>query len=714
MSKRKAIKKPLPKGKKPKKSKPSRSSALSPQQISRLQKTLALICAVFAVVLYANTFTHDYTVDDGTVIENNKITTKGISAIPEIFSTSYRKGFWDRKESLYRPISVAMFAIEWEIAPENPMLGHAVNILLYGLTAYFLFQFLALILGSYSLLVSLAATLLFVAHPLHTEVVANIKSRDEILGFLFSLLCLIYLVKFIKESVNKDLILSCTFLFLGLLSKESVITMFGIIPLTIYFFSNYSIKKVVQTTAVFLSVLLVYFSLRYAVLGGITENVTKQLINNSLLAAPDIMSRYATAMMIMGKYLLFFIFPHPLCFDYSYSQIPNVTFADYRAILSVIVYGALIFYVIKNFAKKDAIAYAICFYFVTVSLVSNLVVLLEATMGERFLYAPSLGFCIAVPVLLSRYIKLPKNQSFENAISVFKSGGSFIYIVLAIVALYSFKTFDRNLDWKDNLTLLEKDVQTSPNSARIRYAYGSAIVIEKALDEKDKALKNQLLDQGIVQLERGVEILNTYADAFYHLAIAYKEKNDLQNAVKNFELARQHKNWKTADFYIASGIAYGSAKIFDKAIDDLNEALKYSPNSSEAYNNLGIYYCDAGRYQESFKALNKAIELDPENAKGYYNIGNTYAKVNDFGTAIAQYQKAVSMKPDYSDAYNNIGNCYASLQDYVKAIEYYEKVIELNPNDGKVLFNIGVTYNILGNAIKAQEYFQRAKALGVG
>nr|HMT28484.1 hypothetical protein [Bacteroidia bacterium] len=141
----------------------------------KLRLTAALVCAVIAFALYANTLGHNYTVDDGTVISNNKITKKGISAIPEIFTSSYRAGFWDRKEGLYRPLSVAMFAIEYEIAPENPAPGHWVNVILYALTAFLLMMTLASVFSEFSILFAFTATLLFVIHPLHTEVVANKK-----------------------------------------------------------------------------------------------------------------------------------------------------------------------------------------------------------------------------------------------------------------------------------------------------------------------------------------------------------------------------------------------------------------------------------------------------------------------------------------------------------------------------------------------------------
>lgn len=57
-------------------------------------------------------------------------------------------------------------------------------------------------------LIILLATLLFAAHPLHTEVVANIKSRDEILGLLFAILSLKHFHKYSDTPQVKHLSLS--------------------------------------------------------------------------------------------------------------------------------------------------------------------------------------------------------------------------------------------------------------------------------------------------------------------------------------------------------------------------------------------------------------------------------------------------------------------------------------------------------------------------
>src|SRR5690606_11975243 len=94
------------------------------------------------------------------------------------------EGYFKDESNLYRPLPRLMFALEWKLAPGNASLSHWINVLLFALSCTFLFRVLArLINGKYYLL--FMAMLLYAVHPIHTEVVANIKSRDEILSLLF-------------------------------------------------------------------------------------------------------------------------------------------------------------------------------------------------------------------------------------------------------------------------------------------------------------------------------------------------------------------------------------------------------------------------------------------------------------------------------------------------------------------------------------------------
>jgi tetratricopeptide (TPR) repeat protein len=666
------------------------------------------ICALLAFLLYINSVTYDYTVDDATVMANNKLTTAGIKAIPQILTSAYRAGFWERKEGLYRPLSVAMFAAEWQIAPKQPWLGHLINVILYILTCWLLFWLLNDLLGEEKLVVSFLATLLFTVLPVHTEVVDNIKSRDEILCFLFAIISIKFLYKWLKAAEIRFLIFSATSFFLALLSKESAITLVPVFPLVAWYFNKSTRKQLIYISSVFIVTAGIFMLIRYAVIGAVTGNYEIQLINNSLIASSNELDRLATAIMILGKYLLLLIAPFKLVFDYSYNTIPIVHLTDIKSISSLITYILLLIIAYRGIYAKKIWSFGIFFFLITIALVSNILFLIEATMAERFLYMPSFGFCIA----LISYIASRTNSNIQLAL--FKrltSSGIYITILLYIVLL-SGRTIARSLDWKDNLTLLKKDVASSPNSARIRYAYGSAILIEQALKEKDKDHKTMLLQQSVEQLEKGVSLIEDYSDAWYHLGIAYKELEDPVNAIRCLEKARSYKPFKDADGYITLGLAYGMAHQNAKAIENLNTALQMNPSSTEALNNLGLYYNDAGMAKESIEALQKAIALKPDFSKAYYNLGNTYAKTGDYHTAISQYRKAIMIDPSYGDAYNNTGNCYAAMNIADSAEVYYKKSVEIDPANVKAVINLGVINTQKGDTAAAGLWFNKARTLG--
>ena len=681
-----------------KKTKPAPVTTSVPVKIIN-DKLYALICALLALILYANTISYDYTVDDGTVLKNNKLTTAGVKSLPQIFTSAYRAGFWDRKEGLYRPLSVAMFAMEWQIAPDQPWIGHLVNIILYIITAWCLYYLMRIMLKDHHPLIPFIITLLFIAHPVHSEVVANIKSRDEILSFLFSVLAMQQLLKWTSSGKTMQLMIAAACYLLALFSKESAITLIAVFPLLTWFFSKESIRRMPASIFTFLITGFIFIGVRYAVIGTLTSNFELQLINNTLVGTQDGLIRFGTAVMIMGKYLWLLFFPITLVFDYSYNTIPLTSLFSGPALLSFIIYSVLAWIAFKGFKSKSPVSFGILFFALTISLVSNILFLIEATMAERFLYTPSLGFCIALVCGLTALMKQLTSSTP-------------LLILTVVVLLFSGRTIARNLQWKDNLTLLSADVKSSPNSARIRYAYGSAILIEQALKEEDDIKRKELAQQAIVQLEKGVAIIEDYSDAWYHLGIAYKEMDDPANAIRCFEKSRSYKPFKDAEAYIALGLAYGMANQFEKAITELQNALKLDSTSAEAYNNLGLYYNDAGKFRESVDALEKAVHFKPEFSKAYYNMGNTYAKAGDYRTAILKYQKALTIDADYGDAYNNIGNCYATMQIPDSARVYYEKAVAVDPSNVKAVINIGVIRSQMGDTAGAKIWFDKARALG--
>ena len=98
-------------------------------------KWMGVACGCLAVLLYVNTLNHGYALDDYPTIYGNRLTTAGLRGIPMMLHTGYWYGLDGLNDWLYRPLSLVMFAIEWQLAPGVPALGHLVNVALYAVTA---------------------------------------------------------------------------------------------------------------------------------------------------------------------------------------------------------------------------------------------------------------------------------------------------------------------------------------------------------------------------------------------------------------------------------------------------------------------------------------------------------------------------------------------------------------------------------------------------
>ena len=693
--------------KKPFKTPPAASKTLL-QEKKVNHKWLAVICALIAFALYANTLNHSYTIDDNQVIKENKYTKAGIKSLPVIFKTAYRAGYFDKFEGVYRPLSVATFAIEWQIAPEQPLLGHLVNVLLYALTAFLLYNLLRKLFQKHHPLIPFLITLLYIVLPVHTEVVASIKSRDEILCFLFAVISFQQLLNWLHSKKIISLLFALFTYFLSLLSKESAITLVAVFPLITYFFANARRKELLMVTFAFLGVGIVFLGIRYAVLGTMTGKTVIPLLNNSLVATDDRFIQFSTAIHILGKYLWLLIFPVTLVYDYSFNTIPLVSLASPKSFVPFLIYGALVIYAIRNFKKKNKVSFGILFFIITISIVSNVLLIIESTMAERFLYMPSLGYCIAMVMLLSTFIKT------KNTDGVFRQilKSPVLLLFFTVIIIYSGRTVARNMEWKDNLTIFTADLKSSPNSARVLHAYGSTILFEKAMKERDKNKKNEHLLEVIKTLEKAGSVLPEDAGQLYHLGIAYKELGDTKNAIAVFRKSVLYAEPDVAEKYLAAGFADGMEKKYDDAISNLKKGVQIDSSSVDVWNYLGSICSEAGRMEESKQAFKKMIALEPDFAMSYYNMGNTYAKAKDYTTAIENYQHALQLDPVYTDAISNIGNCYIMLQMRDSARFYYERAVATGPNDINALRNMGVFLRQSGDNANAELWFNKARALG--
>jgi len=151
----------------------------------------ALLLLALGIALYVYSVNFEYVLDDQIVLTNNNYTKKGVAGIQEILTTESMSGRFGGQQDLivgarYRPLSIVTFALEYEFFGLNPFVSHLINVLLYGLLGLVLYRVLCELFpdrAKWYWSIPFIASLLFVVHPIHTEVVANVKGRDEIMTF---------------------------------------------------------------------------------------------------------------------------------------------------------------------------------------------------------------------------------------------------------------------------------------------------------------------------------------------------------------------------------------------------------------------------------------------------------------------------------------------------------------------------------------------------
>lgn len=669
-----------------------------------LARLLMIVCGVFAFALYLNTLTAEFTVDDDTVILKNKLTKEGVNGVFEILTSSYRAGFYDRNENLYRPLSVLLFAVEWQLVKGNPLFFHFVSVLLYAITAVILFVFLRKLLKGMNLILPFLIAMLFIAHPVHTEAVANVKSNDELLGFLLSILTLLFVLRFMEARVIRNLLLVAFCYLLALLSKETAVTIIVAAPLMLYFFSLPKRNEWIAVSVSLIIPLVIYFSIRALVLKDATYFSSVELINNSLVAG-DWLSREATAILLLGKYIFLLVFPYTLSYDYSYNTILLHSFSDAETWFSLLIILGLGIIAFRGLKKKNPIAFGILFFAITIAIVSNVFILIESTFAERFLYMPSLGFCIAIVFAVSKIFKAEKNGMAYNGIRdlLAKNRGMIILFTIVLI-IFSARTYSRNLDWKNNYTLLQHDVRVNPNSARIRFALGSTLLFEKAENEKDDKRKKEWVQKAIQELDIATSILPEYGEGWFHLGFAYNDAEKFKSAVAAFENGFAHTSKTKADQFLGAGIAYGETKDYKKSFAMFDSVMIRNDTSFDAYNNLGMFQSRIKMYDSAITNLHKAIEIKPETIEAYYNLGNTYAYMQNYNEAIKWYEKALEIDPQFEIALENLGNSYAALMEYDKALKIFQKILTSDPSNPQARYNAGITYRMLGDSARAKEF----------
>jgi protein O-mannosyl-transferase len=605
----------------------------------------ALVIFVAAFLLYANSIPHGYVLDDSGVLKDNWVVKRGFDGIPLILKTPYRYGISLLTDDLYRPLSMIMFAVEWQISPNTPALSHFVNVLFYALSCALSLVVLRKMFSNYHPLLALFACILWMAHPVHTEVVANIKSRDEIMSVFFLLLAILGFLEYLDGGKIWHLVAAIFAYLFGFFSKEGIITFLVIFPFIGWYYTPARTRKNLLASATFIIPALIYIVVRHIILATYAKPSTVMPIPDNLLAAaPDILTRWATAIFILGKYLGLLVIPYQLVSDYSYNQIPIVGWTNPGVILSFLIYAAGIGILVWKIHSKSPAIFGILWFLLTMSIYSNLIVLIGSSFGERFLFLPSMGFCILVSYMILRLFRVKTDEPSRGGLKMLFNRNILPWVLIVFIfTLFSVKTIARNSEWKSQWTLFSVDVERSPNSTHMHYYWGLTIR-DKAKEQSDPAKYQDLMRKALQEFKTAVAIYPYYPECYEQLGLAYFRLGDNEESLKNYE-----------------------------------EGLKLNPGNATSYANQGIIYFNRGQYQKAMDLYKKAIALDPNYDDAYFNLGSVYGILGQYELAIQNFKKCIEFKPENAQAWYYIGITYKSLKNMTEAQKYLDKAYQLNP-----------------------------------
>ena len=674
------------------------------KKIKQPKQLVFLLPFIIGVLLYVATANHGYVLDDGLVILKNTYIQNGIEGIGKLFFHNYVHGYEGFNDGLYRPLSTITFALEYEWFELSPKASHIVNVILYGAICSLLFVVLKQLFSDKSTLLLMVATLLFTAHPVHNEVVANIKSRDELLALLNMLAAISLGLLYIQSSKPLHIALSLLFFALGLLSKESAVSFVAIIPLILYYKQGYNIKNMVHKTAPYLAMAALFVAWRTHIVGSMEREVDQGLktaLSNSLFASTDKLEQIATSLWIQVVYLLKLLFPHPLSHDYSFNMIPLNGIAHWKTIIALGLLAGLIYLAVKLIKQKSPIAFGILWYAFSLVIVANLFIYIGTTFGERFLFSPSIGFAIAITFALAKVLKYAEPKAFSLP-QLFNQNKTFSIVILALLLAYSGKTVSRSFHWKSNLSLYTADINYAAESARANYNYGTELM-QHYTDAKHYS-------EAVKHLNKAISIYPKYEDAYNNLALSYQGLLQYDNAVKVLEqLIKLKPNYYRAYFNL--GYSYYKQDKYQKAISYFETYLNNRSDMVETYYLLGVCYGNLGDFQQAIKWLKQSRKYNPQHVQTLIFLGQAYGILKDNQNSLSYFLKAFELQPDNVEVNLNLGINYALLNQHQLAVKYFENVLTQQPNNVSALQKIANSYSLLGDENKVQTYALRLQQL---
>ena len=635
-------------------------------------KNIFILFFCLCFLFYGNSLKNKYALDDDYVtvtnlpikgkefVPNHNLVSKGFGGIIKIWKSRYAH---DSEASFdYRPFTTTTFAIEYAIFGQNSFVSHLINILLYFLSVWLLFCILFRLfeLTEYGYTLAFICSLLFLIHPIHTEVVNNLKCRDELLALFLSLLALWYSLNAYEKPSFKNILFIFIFLTLALFSKRTAVLFLAIIPMCILFF-----RKINITRSAILGFSLITTG---AIMSLIKANiVSEKMIRNFYhfenplyTDSVSFFQKIIIGIKTLGFYIKFLLLPYPFRNYYGtnvFDLNPGLNVYFFIGIAFILLCA---YYIYKT--KNKILLFATLLFCGSIAPFVNVGTPSPGVLAERFAYFSSVGFCLILAILITTYIK---NLNFKSATQLFSK--PFMYLLPIIIVCMAY-TWNRNSNWYNKITLFEHDIVHLEKSAKANSLLANEYF--EMLRSTNKKYSDQVLIQKCLKhYNQAVSNDSSFFSAYNNAGVIYYSYlNDIPMAKKYFMLGIRHR-----------------------------------PLYAQAYENLGNCFKQEKNTSKAFECYKKSIEINPEKYSSYTSAINLFFDEKEYDKSIKVIQIAYSKFPNNYDLTAQEANCYLMKKDTLMAIKKYEEAYSLNPNQNLAQF-LSRKYKEVGNSIKSESY----------
>lgn len=533
------------------------------------EKNILILCLLVVGLCYANSILNDFVGDDMPIVASNPAI-RSINPL-QFFQSSY----WtkDQAAGIYRPLTILSLSIDYALWHRWPPGFRLVNLLIHALNGWLLFLIARSIVGPGT--ASIAAALIYLVHPVHTEAVTTIVGRSELLGVCFFLCAWLF---FRRGQTGW----AVGFFLLSVLSKETAIVFPAVIALDIFLSNSCETKKVLEAWKKLSAVAvagIAYLGLRYWVLGGLGVPAAMQYQGGTL----NYIERWMTSGRVILRYLGLVLAPIDLVGDYDFNTIPIAHPSDWDAWLGLfVVVGVLAiawWFRHRNWPVSLGLLVAIT----ALVPASNWIMPISVLMAERFLYLPMIGLALTGAIVFaaipSRYRRL--------------IGGGFLTVALLLC-------ISHNYIWRNEFTYYRNMVRMEPDNVKARIGYGFALI------------QVGFREEAVAQLQAGLTILPNNASVISTLAMTKMTRESCTDAWplldRALEIDPNHGDTlrRIADCYLREGKIPEAQAAYRRAVAHIP-----FPDSL-FFLSWGLALEETGNKKDAASAYEHAALIDPQ------------------------------------------------------------------------------------------------------